>query len=547
MFRAKLCVPFAVVMLILAAASPGFAAANQETRTTPPTATPQRPLAAIPDGTWLVGAEVSPGLYDAPGGAQCSWKRLSGFGGTPEETIAAGGRERPIVEIAPTDRGFATYNCGEWTLLNGNGDAGAPSPTPSPTPLSTETPTPTSTQSPTATAAPSPKGTAVPSPTAARNLEITVPANWQTLVDERLGYSYAVPQGWQTIDLPRIEGHPLWGVIKRIVSDVSEQLTDFLKTPEGQRLGYLAVDVDVFPRPTARTIALAAVWPLDDDLPSETIVQLLPEMLGSIRQVPIDLERVEARIINNLPAIQAVGTADLRSQGLFYAHTVVTVLRWQDNAYLLAVLSPPQDDAADHLIEQIVGSFGPTAALGPPDPTLTPTPTRTLTPTPTLTPPPTPLGCKTHAAVTWCVLSVTDHGSAVTNSAGHTLTPNGAENNRFIRVRFRARNESAADMEIMEVRALKLRDGQGREYEHYIQDRGRFIPSWYPDTHIPEGERCRVVVSFRPDRPRKLPPNVWTTCQALFEVSADATDLVFLANGLVGEPRVSVEIPLSLR
>lgn len=536
MLRAKLCAPIAILILILAAASPGFAAANQETGTTPPTATPQRPLAAIPDGTWLVGAEVSPGLYAAPGGAQCSWKRLSGFGGTPEETIAAGGRERPIVEIAPTDRGFATYNCGEWTPLNGIFDAGAPSPTP----LSTETLTPTSTRRPTATAAPSPTVTAVPTPTAARNLEITVPANWQTLRDDRLGYSYAVPQGWQTIDLPRIETYPLWDVIKIFFSDVSEQLTDFLKTPEGQRLGYLAVDVDMFPRPTARTIALAAVWPLDDDLPSETIVQLLPEMLGSIRQVPINLERVEARTINNLPAIQAVGTADLRSQGLFYAHTVVTVLRWQDNAYLLAVLSPPQDDAADHLIEQIVGSFGPTAALGPPDPTLTPTPTPTLTPTPT------PLGCKTHAAVTWCVLSVIDHGSALTNSAGHTLTPNGAKNNRFIRVRFRARNESAADMEIMEVRALKLRDGQGREYEHYLQDRGPFLPSWYPDTHIPEGERCRVVVPFRPDRPRKLPPSVWTICQALFEVSADATDLVFLANALVGEPRVSVEIPLSL-
>ena len=540
MLRAKLCAPIAILILILAAASPGFAAANQETGTTPPAATPQRPLAAIPDGTWLVGAEVSPGLYAAPGGAQCSWKRLSGFGGTPEETIAAGGRERPIVEIAPTDRGFATYNCGEWTPLNGIFDAGAPSPTP----LSTETPTPTSTQRPTATAAPSPTDTAVPTPTAARNLEITVPANWQALRDNRLGYSYAVPQGWQTIDLPRIESYPLWGVIKRFFSDVSDQLTDFLKTPEGQRLGYLAVDVDMFPRPTARTIALAAVWPLDDDLPSEAIVQLLPEMLGSIRQVPIDLERVEARIINNLPAIQAVGTSDLRSQGLFYAHTVVTVLRWQDDAYLLAVLSPPQDDAADHLIEQIVGSFGPTAALGP-GPTPTPTHTR-RPPTRTPTPTPTPLACKTRAAVTWCVLSVIDHGSAVTNSAGHTLTPNGAENNRFIRVRFRARNESAAEMEIMEVRALKLRDGQGREYEHFIQDRGRFIPSWYPDTHIPEGERCRVVVSFRPDRPRKLPPNVWTICQALFEVSADATDLVFLANALVGEPRVSVEIPLSL-
>ena len=537
LLRAKLCAPIALLLLILVATLPAFATASEKTRTTtPPTATPQRPLAAIPDGTWLIGAEVSPGLYAAPGGARCSWKRLSGFGGTPEETIATGGGERPIVEIAQTDRGFATDSCGEWTPLNGNGDAGAPSPTP----MSTETRTPTSTRRPTAT--PSPTGTAVPTPTATRNLEITVPAEWQTLRDDRLGYTYAVPQGWQTIDLPRIEEHSLWGIIKRVFSDVSDQLTDFLKTPDGQRLGYLAVDVDMFPRPTARTIALAAVWPLDDNLPSEVVVQLLPEMLGSIRQVPIDLESVEARIINNLQAIQAVGAADLSSHGLFYAHTVVTVLRRQDNAYLLAVLSPAQDDAADQLIEQVVGSFGPTG----PTPTLTPTstpipPTRTPTPTPT---PTLPSDCKTRAAVTWCVLSVIDHGSKMANSAGHTLTPNGAENNRFIRVRFRARNEAAADMEIMEVKALKLRDGQGREYEHFLQHRGRFMLSWYPDTHIPEEERCREVVSFLPDRPRKLPPNVWTICQALFEVNADATNLVFLANALVGEPRVSVEIPL---
>ena len=531
--KISLAIALAAPILILAAVFPGFATAHQKTRTPQPTATPQRPLAAIPDGTWLIGAEVSPGLYAAPGGAQCSWKRLSGFGGTPEETIGAGGGERPIVEIAQTDRGFATDSCGEWTPLDG---------APSPTPTSTETRTPTST--PTATATPSPTDTAVPTPTATRNLEITVPAKWQILRDHRLGYTYAVPQGWQTIDLPRIEEHSLWGIIKRFFPDVSGQLTDLLKTPEGQRLGYLAVDVGMFPRPTARTVALAAVWPLDDDLPTEAIVQLLPEMLGSIRQVPIDLERVEARIINNLPAIQAVGAADLRSHGLFYAHTVITGLRWQDNAYLLAVLSPAQDDAADQLNEQIVGSFGPTAALPPP--TWTPTPTSTPTPTPTPTPPPSS-GCKTGDSVTWCVLSVTDHGSAVTNSAGHTLTPNGAENNRFIRVRFRARNESAADMEIMEVRALKLRDGQGREYEHFIQDRGRFMPDWYPDTHIPEGERCRVVVSFRPDRPRKLPPNVWTICQALFEVNADATNLVLLAYALAGEPRVSIEIPLPLR
>lgn len=77
------------------------------------------PQTTIPDGTWLVGEEVSPGTYAAPGGESCYWERLSGFSGDFDDIIANGLSEsRSIVEIASSDVGFSTNGCGEWTPIS---------------------------------------------------------------------------------------------------------------------------------------------------------------------------------------------------------------------------------------------------------------------------------------------------------------------------------------------------------------------------------------------------------------------------------------------
>ena len=118
----------ATLVLILLIFAAGHASAQEGTPTATPSAVAAIPLAAIPDGTWLVGQEVTAGIYAAPGGEQCSWKRLSGFGGTSDEVVASAfGAVRPIVEIAPTDRGFSTSNCGQWTPVSSavHSDAGA--------------------------------------------------------------------------------------------------------------------------------------------------------------------------------------------------------------------------------------------------------------------------------------------------------------------------------------------------------------------------------------------------------------------------------------
>ena len=76
------------------------------------------PLDAIPDGKWVVGAEITPGTYAAPGSDLCYWARLNGFGGSLDEIIANElGSGRQIVTIDSGDSGFETRGCGTWTLI----------------------------------------------------------------------------------------------------------------------------------------------------------------------------------------------------------------------------------------------------------------------------------------------------------------------------------------------------------------------------------------------------------------------------------------------
>ena len=68
------------------------------------------------DGTYLVGVDVAPGTWRAPGGEFCTWQRLAGFSGDFGELIAIDIVAGPaIVSIAATDIGFSTTGCGSWT------------------------------------------------------------------------------------------------------------------------------------------------------------------------------------------------------------------------------------------------------------------------------------------------------------------------------------------------------------------------------------------------------------------------------------------------
>ena len=101
------------------------------------------PWTSFGPGTWHVGQEIVPGVYEANNvSGRCEWARLSRLDGDSVEVLFAETTTTPVVvAILPTDAGFrASVECGRWTLQ------------PPPTPTPTHTPTPTPTPRPTISA-----------------------------------------------------------------------------------------------------------------------------------------------------------------------------------------------------------------------------------------------------------------------------------------------------------------------------------------------------------------------------------------------------------
>ena len=68
------------------------------------------------DGVFLVGMDVSPGIWKSSGGDYCYWARLSGFSGELGHIKANGvGGSNNILTIEAADKGFESSNCGTWT------------------------------------------------------------------------------------------------------------------------------------------------------------------------------------------------------------------------------------------------------------------------------------------------------------------------------------------------------------------------------------------------------------------------------------------------
>ncbi len=73
-------------------------------------------------GTYIVGADIEPGVYRASEPQNCYWARLSGLGGTDaevlqEELLSTG--DVAQASIAATDVGFTSSGCGTWTRASG--------------------------------------------------------------------------------------------------------------------------------------------------------------------------------------------------------------------------------------------------------------------------------------------------------------------------------------------------------------------------------------------------------------------------------------------
>ncbi|HLS77118.1 MAG TPA: hypothetical protein VK083_10040 [Nocardia sp.] len=78
------------------------------------------------DGLYLVGTDIAPGTYEAPGTSDparaCEWARLwKVVGDTTDPTyiLANNFTRKPPgrVVVKPTDAAFRTENCGVWRLV----------------------------------------------------------------------------------------------------------------------------------------------------------------------------------------------------------------------------------------------------------------------------------------------------------------------------------------------------------------------------------------------------------------------------------------------
>lgn len=223
-------------------------------------------------------------------------------------------------------------------------------PTDTPTPVPpTDTPTP---EPPTATPEP-PTATPAPEP------QVTIPRGWSPIVNERLGFSYAVPPGWLSFDL---QSGQLSQIMRFVNPAAAQQVDEALNMPGGENAGHLSAQVAIFSRPPIAALAGVGIFPdLDDDISSERLVDWLSDMLERLPlPVPVEVQSLEAGTTNNLPSINGIATADLAAQGLFSAHVEITALRANDTAYILVVAVPDnQVQNRRQEINQIIGSFRP--------------------------------------------------------------------------------------------------------------------------------------------------------------------------------------------
>lgn len=74
------------------------------------------PNAPFGDGTFIVGVDISPGVWRSDGAGNCYWQRQRGFTGELSDIIANDNASGPtIVQIGAADKGFSSSRCGKWT------------------------------------------------------------------------------------------------------------------------------------------------------------------------------------------------------------------------------------------------------------------------------------------------------------------------------------------------------------------------------------------------------------------------------------------------
>jgi hypothetical protein len=77
----------------------------------------EKRLSSFNDGTWRSGVDYEPGTYEAPGGAECYWAKLSAPSGEGIEGIIDNGGFNKHQIVSVDSPYFETRGCGNWTRI----------------------------------------------------------------------------------------------------------------------------------------------------------------------------------------------------------------------------------------------------------------------------------------------------------------------------------------------------------------------------------------------------------------------------------------------
>jgi hypothetical protein len=109
--------PLGPAIVTVAPSDAAFESEGCGTWSPAPTSGPE--ATSMGDGMWAVGIDIVAGTYQATSTGSCYWARLSSFSGETDATITDGdAAPGPFtVTISPSDVGFVSSGCGEWTLV----------------------------------------------------------------------------------------------------------------------------------------------------------------------------------------------------------------------------------------------------------------------------------------------------------------------------------------------------------------------------------------------------------------------------------------------
>lgn len=105
-------------IVTVAASDKGFNSRGCGTWTLDLSPTRSDPAAPFGSGTWFVGKDVAPGVWQSAPSEHCYWETLSGFSGEFRDLYANGLVEgSAIVEIRAEETGFSSSGCGLWSKI----------------------------------------------------------------------------------------------------------------------------------------------------------------------------------------------------------------------------------------------------------------------------------------------------------------------------------------------------------------------------------------------------------------------------------------------